>query len=97
MQNEKGVLENSLQAIRDTLRTKGEVILRVTLKPSSKRSCILSVDTWNLTCEVTAQPIENKANKALITLLSKKLSVPKSNIQILSGLHSKNKKIHIAY
>ena len=43
--------------------------------------------------KITAQPIENKANKALIEFLSKYFSVPKSKIKITKGLTSKNKTI----
>lgn len=43
--------------------------------------------------KITAQPIENKANKALIEFLSKYFSVPKSKIKITKGFTSKNKTI----
>ena len=41
--------------------------------------------------KITAQPIENKANKALIEFLSKKLKVAKTNIEIVKGETSKEK------
>mgnify|MGYP003311110199 CR=1 FL=1 len=45
--------------------------------------------------KVTAQPIENKANKALIEFLSKTFKIPKSNIEILKGDTSKEKTLLI--
>ena len=42
-----------------------------------------------------SQPIENKANKALIEFLSKKLKTAKSNIQIIKGELNKEKTILI--
>ena len=45
--------------------------------------------------KVTAPPIEGKANKALIDLLAKKLGVPKSHIEIISGKSSRLKSIRI--
>jgi uncharacterized protein (TIGR00251 family) len=45
--------------------------------------------------KVTAPPIEGKANKALIALLAKKLAVPKSHIEIISGKSSRLKSIQI--
>ena len=41
--------------------------------------------------KVTAQPIENKANKALVEFLSKTFKVPKTSIEILKGDTSKEK------
>ena len=41
--------------------------------------------------KVTAQPIENKANKALIEYLSKQFKIPKTNIEIIKGETSKEK------
>ena len=41
--------------------------------------------------KVTAQPIENKANKALIEFLSKTFKIPKTSIEILKGDTSKEK------
>ena len=40
-----------------------------------------------------AQPVENKANKALVEFLSKKFKGAKSNIQIIKGEKSKEKTI----
>ncbi len=44
---------------------------------------------------VNQPPIENKANKALVELLSSHFDVPKSRIRIIAGLKSKNKIIEI--
>ena len=41
--------------------------------------------------KVTAQPIENKAHKALIEFLSKRFKVPKTSIEIVKGDTSKEK------
>ena len=43
--------------------------------------------------KLTAQPMENKANKALIEFLSKLFKVPKSEIKIIKGETSKEKTI----
>ena len=45
--------------------------------------------------KITAQPVENKANRALIEFLSKMLKVPKTKIEIIKGLTSKEKTISI--
>ena len=43
--------------------------------------------------KITAQPIENKANKALVEFLSKQFKIAKSNIEIIKGETSKEKTI----
>lgn len=44
---------------------------------------------------VTAAPEDGKANAAVIGLLAKHFSVPKSLITITKGLHSRHKTINI--
>ena len=44
---------------------------------------------------VSEPPTENRANKALVELLSSHLDVPKSRIRIVAGLKSRNKVIEI--
>lgn len=52
-------------------------------------------DENRIIIKVTAPPVEGKANKAVIDFLSDVLSVRKKDIEIKSGLRSKNKIILI--
>ena len=45
---------------------------------------------------LTAPPVEGKANRALIEYLAKKLDVPRSVVEIISGASSRNKTILIS-
>jgi len=45
---------------------------------------------------VTAAPEDNKANTAIIATLSKLLKVAKSNIEIVSGLQGRDKKVKVS-
>ncbi|MBQ7672931.1 MAG: DUF167 domain-containing protein [Alphaproteobacteria bacterium] len=67
--------------------------IKVTTKASKNE--IREVRNDELLISVTAAPENNKANEAIINVLSKKLKIPKSNISILSGDKSRNKKISI--
>ena len=49
-----------------------------------------------LKVKVTAQPIDNKANKALVEFLAKQFKIPKSYIEIIKGNTSKEKTILIS-
>ena len=48
-------------------------------------------DETGIKVKLTAQPIEGKANKALVEFLSKQLKIPKTSIEILRGETSKDK------
>jgi uncharacterized protein (TIGR00251 family) len=72
------------------------VLLRVRVKPRAKKNEIQGpTPDGNLAVRVTAPPVDNKANAALITLLAKKLRLPKSRISIHSGEKSRNKTLMV--
>lgn len=72
------------------------LLIKVKIVPNSSKNDIIIEDDC-LKVKVTAQPIENKANKALVELLSKKIKIAKSNIEIVKGLTSKEKTIAIKF
>ena len=71
------------------------LIVRIKIIPNSSKNELI-VENEGLKVKVTAQPIENKANKALIEFFSKKLKVAKSNIQIVKGELNKEKTLLIS-
>lgn len=70
------------------------LIVRLKIIPNSSRNEII-FENDSLKIKITAQPIENKANKALIEFLSKTFKISKSNIQIIKGELSKEKTLLI--
>lgn len=70
------------------------LIIKIKIVPNSSKNDIILEDEF-IKIKVTAQPIENKANKALIEFLSKNFKIPKSNIEILKGDTSKDKTLLI--
>jgi hypothetical protein len=73
------------------LRTTPEgLVVSLRIIPNSSKNDIV-VENEFIKVKVTAQPVENKANKALIEFLSKFLKIPKSRIEILRGDTSKDK------
>ena len=66
------------------------LIIKLKISPNASKNEIIKTDT-EIKIKITAQPIENKANKALIEFLSKKFKIPKSNIEIIKGETSKEK------
>lgn len=72
--------------------TKDGIIVRVKIVPNSSKNDIILEEEF-VKVKVTAQPIENKANKALIEFLSKRFKIPKTSIEIIKGDTSKEKTI----
>jgi uncharacterized protein (TIGR00251 family) len=70
------------------------ILIKVKIIPNSSKNDIVIEEDF-IKVKVTAQPIENKANKALIEVISKKLKIPKTSIEIIKGLTSKEKTILI--
>ena len=72
------------------------VRLLVHLTPNAARDGLDRIDqdagaAVRLRATVTTAPEKGKANKALVKLLAKKLRLPKSSIQIIAGLQSRDK------
>ena len=75
-------------------KTKEGLLVQIKISPNSSKNAILK-DESGVKIKVTAQPIENKANKAVIEILSKQLKIPKSSIEIVKGETSKEKTLLI--
>jgi len=76
---------------------KSERPSHVTVKvlPRSSRNEIIGKQEGCYKIKLTSPPVEGKANKALLELLSKKLRIPKSRLEIISGKGSRLKSIRI--
>ena len=68
--------------------------IKVKIVPNSSKNDIILENEF-IKVKVTAQPIENKANKALIEFLSKSFKIPKTSIEIVKGDTSKEKTLLI--
>ncbi len=66
------------------------ILVSLKIVPNSSKNDII-IEGNLVKVKITAQPIEGKANKALIEFLSKKSGVPKSKIEIVKGETSKEK------
>ncbi|MFQ5510386.1 MAG: DUF167 domain-containing protein [Candidatus Krumholzibacteriia bacterium] len=68
--------------------------IRVRLQPRASRDEIVGWDeTGRLQVRVTAPPVDEGANRELIKLLAKFLHVPRTELIITSGVHSRTKRI----
>lgn len=74
--------------------SKDGLIITLRISPNASKNEIIKSEGI-LKVKITAQPIDGKANKALIEFLSKKFKVSKSSFEILKGQTSKEKTILI--
>lgn len=66
------------------------ILIKIKIVPNSSKNDIILEDEF-IKIKITAQPIENKANKMLIEFLSKTFKIPKTSIEITKGETSKEK------
>ena len=64
--------------------------------PKSPRTKIDGVRDGRLLVRVTAPPIDDAANEAVVETLARVLDVPKRSIRIVSGATARNKTIEVA-
>jgi len=86
------MMETPLWTTRDD---KYGASIRLRAQPGASRNEIVMCPDGTLKIRVTAAAVEGAANRALIKLLSKALSVPKSSITIQSGETSRDKVVFV--
>ena len=72
--------------------TDNGILATIKISPNAKKNEIIRTDT-EVKIKITAQPVDGKANKALIEFLSKTFKIPKTSISIVKGETSKEKTI----
>ena len=73
------------------LAVPGGIRLAVQIQPNAKQTEVVGVLDEVLKLRLQAQPIEGKANAALVKFLAQALGVPRSAVSITHGLTSKRK------
>ena len=69
--------------------------IRVKLIPRSSRSQIVGKEGEFIKVKVNSPPVGGEANKELISLISKRLSIPRGSIEIISGKTSRIKLLRL--
>ena len=73
----------------------GGVVISIRLQPRASRDEISGIVGGALKIRLTAPAVENRANEALRDYLAALLKRPKSAVRILSGEHSRTKRVAI--
>jgi uncharacterized protein (TIGR00251 family) len=69
--------------------------LAVRLHPGARKNGVTGVHADALKIALTAQPVDGKANEALIEFLAETLRLPRARIAIVAGLTSRAKTLRI--
>jgi uncharacterized protein (TIGR00251 family) len=70
-------------------------LLRVRVVPRASRTEIAGVAGEALRVRLQASPVDNKANEALRLFLAASLDLPRRQLRLVSGDHSRDKCLHI--
>ena len=76
--------------------TENGVVFNIRVIPRASRCELVGVQGDALKIRITAPPVEGAANKECIRFLSDMLGVKRSQIKIIAGHRSKNKKVSIS-
>ena len=72
-----------------------KIVLTVYVQPRASKTRIAGMHGNAVKICVTAPPVENKANGAVVRFFADLFGVPKSAVSIKSGGHGRNKKVLI--
>lgn len=74
-------------------RADGSILLTLYVQPRASRNELAGLHGDAMKLRLTTPPVDGKANKAVVAFLAKLLKIPKSSVQIISGLQSRSKRI----
>jgi uncharacterized protein (TIGR00251 family) len=77
----------------DVRKIEGGVVVSVKVQPNASKDRVVGEHADQLKIAVTVAPEKGKANKSVIKILSKLLGVKTSDIEIVSGETSRDKKV----
>ena len=72
-----------------------EAVLSLRIQPRASKNEVVVQADGSLKIRLTAPPVDGAANEALVAFLAKTIGVPKSQVEIVSGETSREKRIRI--
>ncbi len=73
----------------------GGIIVSVKVQPNASKDRVVGEHANQIKIAVTVAPEKGKANKAVIKILSQRLGIKSSDMQIISGQTARDKKVFI--
>lgn len=87
--------ETNIPAGIEITSARGTVIFMVRVQPGASRDEVVGVIDRAMKVRLRAPALENRANEALVELLSGLLGTPKSAVRILTGDRNRWKRIEV--
>lgn len=78
-----------------TTLMKQKTLLDITVSLKSSRPKIVIADDGSIKASLSAPPVDGRANAELLAMISKRLRIPKTSMEIISGRKSRKKRISI--
>lgn len=75
------------------VETNGSITFPIRVLPRASKSEIVGELDGSLKLRIASPPVDGAANAEIIRFLAKKLGVARSDVEIVSGQNSKNKRI----
>jgi len=73
-----------------------DLLLSVVVQPRASQNNVVGLQGRYLKIRLKAPPVDGKANTDLINYVARIFKVPKSNVHLISGDHSKTKRLRIS-
>lgn len=92
-----------IKKLQEKLKKDGEIYFKVKIRPGAPISSFRAILNENedneivYKLDISAPPVQGRANQELITFLAKNFSTNKNNVKIISGTGTKIKLIKIKY
>lgn len=84
------------EEFKKKLREKGEVFLKVKIRPASPQTAFKNIMAdKTIKIDIKERPIEGKANAELIKFLANEFAISEKNVKIVSGASDKLKLVRI--
>lgn len=78
-----------------SIRTDGAVGVHIYVQPKASKSAFVGLHDGCLKLAISSPPVDNKANKAVISFLAEFFQVPQKDIRLCSGEKSRRKLLSI--
>lgn len=72
-----------------------ELVLELHVQPGAKRTEFAGTHGGRTRLRLAAPPVDGKANAALIAFIAAQYGVPKRNVTIEAGAHSRQKRVRV--
>ncbi|NPV91447.1 MAG: YggU family protein [Firmicutes bacterium] len=73
----------------------GGVQIKIRVQPRASKNEVVGWMDDSLKVRLTAPPVEGEANALLLKYLAERLGVPRSSLQLVSGLSSRSKVVKV--